>query len=57
MKKLELKNLIESLARSQGLYGRLLRNIEESDNSEEIWQYLEEKNFKDPIDFILFIEQ
>ena len=57
MDKLELKKLVKSLAQSQGSYGRLLRNIEESDNSEEIWQYLEEQNFEDAIDFILFIEQ
>lgn len=57
MTKEELKNLIKSLAQSQGSYGRLLRNIEESDNSEEIWQYLEDKNFKDALDFVLFIEQ
>jgi hypothetical protein len=57
MKKSELKKLVKLLAQSQGFYGRLLRDIEESDNSEEIWQYLEEKNFKDPVDFILFLEQ
>ena len=57
MNKQQLKQLIESLAKSQGLYGRLLRNIEESDNEEEIWQYLEEKNFKDGLEFVLFIEQ
>lgn len=57
MKKLELKKLVKSLAQSQGLYGRLLRDIEESDNSNEIWQYLEDKNFKDAVDFALFVEQ
>lgn len=46
------------MARSQGSYGRLLRdigNMNESDR-EEFWITLEAQNFADAIDVVLFIE-
>lgn len=58
MKRDEITRLFQSLARSQGLYGRILRNIDnlsESDR-EEFWIELEAQNFADDIDVILFIE-
>jgi hypothetical protein len=50
--------LIRNLAKSQGLYGRLLETIEELDVAEleNLIHLLEEKNFKDPVDFVLFYE-
>ena len=42
------------LAYSQGFYGRLYEQIKDDD---EALSYLEEQNFKDPIDLILFLEQ
>ena len=47
----EIINTFRSLARSQGSYGRLLDNM-----TDEALDYLEEQNFTDPVDMILFIE-
>jgi len=45
------------LAQSQGFYGRLLRSITESgEQGEEYLNYLEEQNFGDSLDLIMFIE-
>lgn len=52
MKTAEIKATFEMLARSQGMYGRLLDNI-----TDEGYAYLESMNFKDELDLILFIEQ
>ena len=54
----ELLELIRSLARSQWLYGRLLQSIMELDEEaqNDFWEYLESKNFKDGVDFILAYE-
>lgn len=56
MTKAEIKKLVQSLAKSQGMYGRLLHEIEQSGNEEEIWEQFEKQNFKDGVDFVLFIE-
>ena len=52
MKRDEIMSLFRSLARSQGFYGRLVRNIEATrpDEQEEFWQELDE------LDVILYIE-
>lgn len=57
----DIMGLIRKLARSQGLYGRLLNAIEEvKENSPEDYDELVEKwewmQFKDELDFILYIE-
>lgn len=54
----ELLELIRSLARSQWLYGRLLQSIMELDEEaqNDFWEYLESKNFKDGVEFILAYE-
>lgn len=59
MKREEIKALLRSLARSQGVYGRLLRDIESLDkvDQEDFWSDLEEQNFKDELDVILYFEQ
>lgn len=51
MKKQEILSAIESLAQSQGFYGRVLENL-----NEEHLNYLEKQNFKDVIDLVLFLE-
>lgn len=58
MKFKEIMLLIRNLAKSQGLYGRLLEEIEGLDVAEleNLIHLLEEKNFKDPVDFVLFYE-
>jgi hypothetical protein len=56
MSRYQIKSTLESLATSQGFYGRLLNNIESSPYSEEIWTQLENANFQDDIDIILFFE-
>lgn len=55
-------DLIQSLSRSQGFYGRLYRDImdlKETDPTsfEEYKKYLEEQNFSSDLDVILFFEE
>lgn len=54
MNKEEILKTVKSLAQSQGSYGRLLQQLE---SNEKALEYLEQQNFKDEIDLILFIEQ
>ena len=61
MKRDEILGVFAELAQSQGFYGRLLRNIEElqecdPDMYEEFMTELEEQNFHDALDLILYIE-
>lgn len=53
MNKNEILNSVKSLASSQGFYGRL---YEELTNNDEALTYLEEQNFKDVVDMVLFLE-
>lgn len=57
MSRYQIKSTLESLATSQGFYGRLLDRIESSPYSDEIWTQLENANFQDVVDIILFFEQ
>lgn len=57
----DILNTIEMLSHSQGFYGRLLLSIYElQDNNPEKYEELvaewEAKEFKDALDFILYIE-
>lgn len=57
MNKQEILETVKSLANSQGFYTRLYEHL--SDNTEESEEYLnmlEEKKFKDPVDLILYFE-
>ena len=49
----EILENIRMLAKSQGFYGGILRAIEEDDS---ILDTLEEQNFKDVIDLVLYLE-
>ena len=54
----DIMRTIRMLARSQGFYGRLLRDIEEmnDDAREDFFTELEDQNFKDSVDMVLFFE-
>lgn len=53
MKREEILNHIKFLAKSKGFYGRLYEQII---GNEEALSYLEEQNFKDLLDLIIFLE-
>lgn len=52
MNRTEIESVFRSLARSQGMYGRILRQI-----TPEGYDYLEKQSFEDPLDLVLFLEQ
>lgn len=62
MKMNEILSVIRSLARSQGLYGRILKAIEDlrdygdPDEYDELVSALEAQNFTDPVDVVLYFE-
>lgn len=58
MSKEEILKTVGLLASSQGFYSNL-STLLTSDEPEAIGylEYLEEQNFKDPVDLILFLEQ
>lgn len=53
MDKNDILNTIKELAKSQGFYGRLLRDIEYDPT---ILDNLENQKFEDSLDLILFLE-
>ena len=54
----EILSSLESLSKSQGLYGRILRVIYEMDDEEieELKDYMEAQSFKDTLELVMFIE-
>ena len=58
MKFEDIMDLIEGLAHSQGYYGRLLEAIHNLDEEElaSVKNEWEAQNFKEPVDFILYME-
>lgn len=58
MSREQMLNLLHDLARSQGCWGRLLRDIYELDEEtrENFFTERESMNFKSWLDFILFLE-
>lgn len=61
MKREEILNIIKELAKSQGFYSRLYIDLlyakdNHPEEYEEVMQELESKNFKDPVDLILYLE-
>lgn len=58
MKRDEMLKCFKEMAQSQGMWGRLLRSIDEmtDEEREKMWTTLEAKNFKDSLDLIMFIE-
>lgn len=59
MKRDEILGAIKALAKSQGFYGRLLKQIEKSPEKEReaFFSVLEAENLKDAVDLCLFLEQ
>lgn len=51
-------NVIEELSYSQGFYGRLLRHIKglNANDFREFCRVMEEQNFQDSLDVVLFFE-
>jgi len=49
-------NIIIDLSRSQGCWGRLLRDLEENDSIEDFKNWVEEQQFTDTLDLILCLE-
>lgn len=57
MNREEIFETVKYLAGSQGFYTRLYQYLSEgSEESEDYLNMLEEKNFKDPVDLILYFE-
>lgn len=57
MNREQILESIKSLAKSKGFYGRLYKRLtDNSEDSEIFLNVLEEQNFKDTVDLILFIE-
>ena len=59
MKRDEILGAIKALAKSQGFYGRLLKQLEESPEKdrETFFSVLEAENLKDVVDLCLFLGQ
>lgn len=53
MNRQQILQTIKFLAQSQGFYGRLYEQIVDN---EEALEYLENQDFKDAVDMILFLE-
>ena len=58
MKKNEIMKTFKSLAQSQGLYGRIVDELESmSESNRNMYlEGLEKQNFKDAVDLVLFME-
>ena len=58
MTKEEILNGIKMLASSQGFYSRLYNYLsDDNEDSREYLEHLEEQNFNDIVDLILYLEQ
>lgn len=58
MKKNEIMKTFKSLAQSQGLYGRIVDELESmSESNRNMYlEGLEKQNFKDAVDLVMFME-
>lgn len=58
MNRYQIENLMQSLAMSQGFYGRLLDQIYSApeDEQERFWENMEAQNFGDAVDIVMFLE-
>ena len=58
MNRNEIKSVIETLAKSQGFYGRVLASINElkEDKRETFWSEMEKQGFKNCVDVVMFFE-
>lgn len=58
MNRTEIMAAFKSLARSQGMYGRIVHDIESMESSErdKLMSTLESYKFKDVTDLVMFVE-
>lgn len=58
MNRYQIENLMQTLAMSQGLYGRMLDQIYSApeDEQEMFWENMEAQNFSSDLDVVLFLE-
>ncbi len=58
MNRYQIENLMQNLAMSQGLYGRMLDQIYSApeDEQEMFWENMEAQNFGSDLDVVLFLE-
>lgn len=58
MDRTQIMDTFRSLAKGQGLYGRLCRHIDNLDEKSRnaFLERLEKKNFKSTVDLVMFIE-
>lgn len=61
MKEAQIIETIERLSQSQGLYGRILRDLAETKENDpeayrETMELLESQDFKTPVDLVMYIE-
>lgn len=57
MTRTEILKAIENLAAAQGYYGQLYNFLTSDDkDAEDVLNILEEHNFKDAVDMIMFLE-
>ena len=58
MNRNDILDAIKMLAQSQGLYGRILRELYELDEEsfDAVMTEFEKQNFKDVVDLVMFIE-
>ena len=54
----QIENLLQTLATSQGFYGRLLNDIYSLNDEEQerVWEELENQHFADSLDVVMFFE-
>ena len=52
----ELKGIIADLSKSQGMYGRMYKQLDESDSWEKLLELVNEHKCKDVIDVTMLIE-
>ena len=56
---MDIREAIKQLAKSQGSYGRLDANLDELqdlDKYDEVMQELDDQNFKDIVDLVMYLE-
>ena len=58
MKYEEFLQVVKTLAKSQGYYSRVLRNIQnlQGEELEDFKQHIEEQKFKDSVDVVKYFE-
>ena len=57
MNKEEILNIIKSLSKSKGFYGRLLNKLKKNPKEATVFlRNLEEKKFKNPVDLVMDLE-